>query len=294
MEKGDIDVFIENPPRDLGKGKDPGLIYPDKKNISLINKFRIKKDVNLESNYIMKDFNLLNPIIKSVNKLPLDQIKIQFNPAFTNLRVRSKSIIVDARTSITADNIAEFAYPLAQFVEQVRPDYIIACDRGARIIGLAVHMMYRELYGVSLPTQDHAIHFRKISRRVPAGAVQDTLRPDIERMLTATESPTVLVLDDWVATGGTKALVQDVFRKLSGGRINLLYGVMRGTGADVSGSQDSGALGDWHDRADLIGVDYYGSTLEPHKVESPAAIAYRKKMSESIHSFAQQFTLQPV
>ena len=187
---------------------------------------------------------------------------------------------------LTAGNIAEFVYPLAQFIEQTHPDYIIACDRGARMIAFAVHMMYGQLYG-SLPTQDHRINFRKISRKVPVDAVKAALKPDVERMLAAIESPTVLVLDDWVHTGETKELVQDVLSELSGGKVNVLFGVMRGGGADVTGSSDSVGMTEWHDNVDLIGVEYDGSTLTPHSVGSPAAIAYRRKAVANIQQFVQ-------
>ena len=262
-----------------------------------INKYETKFDkLILENKFIEKKINSPS-LFPDKNRLyPQNPVQIQYNPTFTNFNFNSlplPGITVDTKTRITADNVAEFAYPLAQFVEQVRPDYIIACDRGARIIGLAVHMLYGRLYG-ALPTQDHSISFRKISRKVPADAVREALRPDVVRMLAATESPTVLVLDDWVATGGTKSLVQELFDELSGGRVNLLYGVMRGSGADVTGSKDSAALGDWHDRADLIGVDYGSTDLRPFRVGSRAALDYRRRMSASIDSFVKDLSLQPI
>ena len=264
-------------------------------NTNFINLEKISN--TLRGNYSFKKIDTKNLIPYSNILNPQTPIQIQYNPNFTNLNFNAlpqPGIVVDTKTRITADNVAEFAYPLAQFVEQVRPDFIIACDRGARIIGLAVHMLYSRLYG-ALPTQDHAISFRKISHKVPEDAVRDILRPDVERMLsTTTDSPTVLVLDDWVATGGTKSLVHELLAELSGGRVNVLYGVMRGGGGDVTGSQDSAALGDWHDRADLIGVDYNSSDLRPFRVDSRAALDYRRRMSASIDSFVKDLTLQPV
>lgn len=231
-----------------------------------------------------------------IPELIQNPIRIRYNPKFVNLNFNPSpqaGITVDTETRITADNIAEFAYPLAQFVEQVRPDYIIACDRGARIIGLAVHMLYRRLYG-ALPTQDHSISFRKISSHVPADAVREVLQPDIERMLATLESPIVLVLDDWVSTGSTKSLVYELFAELSGGRVNVLYGVMRGGGADVAGRKDSTAVGDWNDRAGLIGVDYDSTNLRPFKVGSQAASDYRRRMSTSIDKFVRELAPQVV
>lgn len=248
---------------------------------------------NYKNDYKLKLDGKIHPLKEKIKLTKiLDQIK--FNSKYVKFSVLPQiGVAVDARIAITADNIAEFAYPLVQFIEQVRPDYIVACDRGARIIGLAVHMLYKRLYG-ALPTQDHAIHFRKISRNVPADTVRNVLRPDIQRMLATVESPTVFVLDDWVITGGTKSLAQNVFSELSGDKINVLYGVMRGAGADITGSKNSTAFGDWHDKPDLIGVDYFGSALEPHKVKSPVALEYRKKMSESIRRFVQEHSLQHV
>ena len=191
------------------------------------------------------------------------------------------------------DNVAELVYPLVQFVEQKKPDYIFACDRGARFIGLAVHMLYGRLYG-AFPTQDHAIHFRKISGYVPADAVRKALQPDVERMLVAREYPTILVLDDFIATGGTKSLVYKLFTELSGGKAKILYGVMRGNqgdGADVTGSKDSisSSSGDWLDMTNLIGVDYdyVDGMLRPRRIPSAAAIDYRRRISASIQRFVK-------
>ena len=212
---------------------------------------------------------------------------IRYNKTYTNITTLPQTgIAVDARTTVTVGNIAEFAYPLAQFIEQTHPDYIIACDRGARMIAFAVHMMYGQLYG-SLPTQDHRINFRKISRKVPVEAVKATLKSDVERMLATIETPTVLIIDDWVHTGETRELVQKVLSELSGGKVNVLFGVMRGGGADVTGSSDSVAMSEWHDNVDLIGVDYDANTLTPHSVGSPSAIAYRRKAFANIQQFVQ-------
>lgn len=314
MEKGDFDALLDKLSRESrgqrgatqtiqeSRQRDRDLINPpirsreDKyflNNSIIEKKLEINnfkkydtKILNLQKNYIEKKIDLPS-LLPNINKYPQKPIQIQYNPNYANFNFNAlpqAGITVDTKTRITADNIAEFAYPLAQFVEQVRPDYIVACDRGARMIALAVHMLYGRLYG-ALPTQDHSIHFRKISRKVPTAVVREALRPDVERMLATTESPTVLVLDDWVATGGTKSLTQELFAELSGGRVNLLYGVMRGGQADVSGSKDSFALGDWHDRPDLIGVDYDMGSSEPHKVDSKAALAYRQRMSAGIEKF---------
>lgn len=259
------------------------LLYPKLKRDIFLNNFKEEKENIL--NFKKEDKNILYPIFK-IDRVP-KPVYLNYNPSITSFNFSPKAgLILDAQTQITAENIAEFAYPLAQFIEQAKPDYIMACDRGARIIALAVHRLYQELYG-ALPTQNHAISFRKISRRVPEDVVKANLRPDVQTMLATVDYPTVLVLDDWVATGGTKKLVEDVFNELSGGRINVLYGVMRGKDADVTGKKDCRALGDWHDRPELIGVDYENGSTEPHKITSPFPSVYRETTYANIKKFAR-------
>ncbi|MBI2627248.1 MAG: hypothetical protein HYW77_03350 [Parcubacteria group bacterium] len=232
--------------------------------------------------------NILGEIEKKLeNKIYFNKININYNSKYINFNTTpGAGFSIDIKAGITVDNIAQFAYPLAQFIEQAKPDYVIACDRGARIIGLAVHMLYGQLYG-ALPTKDHSIHFKKISKKVSVDVVRESLRPDIERMLAQNESPTILVLDDWVSTGETKDLIEKVLHELSGGRIKLIYGVMRGRRADISGNEQSNEFGDWHDEPDLVGVDYNFNSTTPRKVNSSAATAYRKRMSANIKQFVK-------
>lgn len=216
---------------------------------------------------------------------------IKYHKSFLTPSLSSKGLILEARARITTDNIAEFAYPLAQYVDQTKPDFIIACDRGARMIGLAMAIMHGRLYG-ALPTLDHRVNFRKISASVPLPGLRETVRRDVERMLAEKEKPIVMVLDDWVASGATKDLVYKLFDELSGGKIKVLYAVMRGEGADISGSKDSKADTDWHDNPELIGVDYdlNGKSIvpQPRKVGSPRALEYRQRMVQGIDKFVEK------
>lgn len=190
-----------------------------------------------------------------------------------------------ARDRITAENIPEFAFPVAQFIHEVRPDYIIACDTGARLFGVAVKMMYHELYG-KFPTKDGKMHFRKLSRKIPKERMRSTLEPDIVRMLEQTEFPTVLFLDDWISTGETERGIRELVEEISEGQITVLYGVMRGTGADISGGPISSSFAEFTDRPELIGVDYDVNNLGK-SVHSQRARVYRLEMSANIKNFVR-------
>lgn len=261
-----------------------------KKNINLINISKIIEK-ELPENFIKIEKTLPNFIIKEIINFNISKIQskilIKNNPNYSKLITTSPNLLqMDVLQEITPDNIAEFAYPLAQFVNQVKPDYIFALDRGARIIALAVAMMHRELYG-PLPTKDRKINFRRISKSASESAIRNLIKHETHRMLAQTEAPTVLILDDWVSSGATKQLVETFFKRFSNGQINLLYGVMRGTGADITGNKKSTAMAEWHDNPEIIGVDYYGDSLQPHKVRSSRAIEYRKRMSQSIKNFVK-------
>ena len=189
---------------------------------------------------------------------------------------------------ITPENIAHLAYPIANFIHREKPDYILAFDRGARIIASATHMLYQNLYG-ELPTQDHKINFRKISRKVPQEEMRSQFKKDVEEMLTTTENPTVLLLDDWVITGGTKDLAKNLVTEFSDGRIKVLFGVMRGKGqgADISGDKHSFAYYSWRNNPELLGVDYDGN-LEPKNITSPKTIFYRKRIANGVRKFTER------
>lgn len=285
-----------------GLGLADEKLYSDK-NKQLLNEVKkLSIDYPLEDSKFQKEYLILhkdklidlndlndNYYKKQIYQLP-QAISIQYKPQFASLSTDlANGLFVDSHEKITAENIAEFAYPLAQFVEAVKPDYIIACDRGARMIGLAVHMMYNRLYG-ALPTKDHSIRFRKISTNVDLSVVEQTLRVDVERMLTETENPTLLVLDDWITSGRTRQLITSIIDDFSDGRINLLFAVMRGKGADVSGNPLSSANCDWHDNPQITGVDYSSKGgFKPQKVKDTfEARSYRQRMARSITKYAEE------
>lgn len=164
--------------------------------------------------------------------------------------VKNLSNKLSSKFILTPENIPNVTYPIVNFIHQEQPDYILAFDRGARIIALATHMLYRDIYG-QLPTRDRKINFRKVSRKVPREEMRTQFKSDVEQMMTVTDSPKVLLLDDWVLTGETKNLAKEFISEFSGGKAEILFGVMRGKGkgADISGDRNSFAYYAWRNKA---------------------------------------------
>lgn len=182
--------------------------------------------------------------------------------------------------------------PLVQYIHKVKLDYIVANDRGARLIGLAVSQLYHRLHG-RLPTVDGTLRFRRFSH---SNSIKDTVehaRPLVDEMLKAKEKPVVLFLDDWVSSGATKEIAQSVFQSLSNGKIDMRFGVFAGenskfgffgkSGVDIAGNGSSSV--DWHDRPDLIGVDYAGTNVSA--VRSKESLSYRRRMTSGIESLVE-------
>ena len=245
------------------------------------NKIYFNFNKNIKEEFV-KNYNIPGIINKQFNN-------IQSSPLGLNLTIGDSA-------SITADNIGEFALPIVEYIHQTQPDYVVASDRGARLLGLAVFNLHKKLYG-RFPTADGTIRFRRLSKSNTQKATERHLQPLVDEMLSHKKKPTVLVLDDWVCSGGTKKLAQTVFDKLSKGRIKTKFGVLIGSGGDVSGhpKQTSGFTGvtDWRDDSNIIGVRYgkddYGSTgVKAQPVRSKQARDYRRRMYDGIDKLVER------
>ena len=247
----------------------------ENKNIILKN----EKYFNFEKEFEKK--NIINYNIPNI--ISNNFSKIQSTPLGLNLTLGDSA-------SINADNIGEFALPIVEYIHQTQPDFVVASDRGARLLGLAVFRLHNRLYG-RFPTADGTIRFRRFSKSNTQEATEEHIQPLVDEMLAYKKKPAVLVLDDWVCSGGTKRLAQNVLDKLGKGRIKTKFGVLVGGGADVSGhsGQTSGFAGvtDWRDDSNIIGVRYgkddWGSTgIRAQPVRSEQARDYRRRMYEGI------------
>ncbi len=199
---------------------------------------------------------------------------------------------------ITAENLGEFALPIVEYIRETKPDFIVASDRGARLLGLAVHRLYGELYG-RLPTSDGTIRFRRFSKSNAQKDTEKHIRPLVDEMLRHKKKPVVLVLDDWVCSGGTKTLAQTVFDRLSKNKVDMRFGVMLGSGGDVSGhdqkTSNFAGTTDWHDDSEIIGVRYEGrnysnSGVKASPVRSEQAKDYRRRVYKGIDKLVRKIT----
>ncbi len=210
-----------------------------------------------------------------------DEYKISKKPERSIINVlRSKFII-------SPENIAHSVYPIVEAIHEIKPDYILALDRGGRIVGLATHMLYRKLYG-RLPTQDHAIHFTKVSRRLPSEINYQHLKPVAENLMRISCDPKVLIIDDWMNTGKTKKRIMEVLSEISDNHISVYFGMLRGRGENVTADRFSVVICSWVNNSNLIGVEYSEETGRPKSLHSQSAIIFRRKISQNIKKFVER------
>ena len=233
-----------------------------KENISKENPISFTKIIAIKNNISNLESKSAGRILENeLSKLIIstsheNKNEIYYNRNLFNLSSIGNSFTLQAGADvvISADNIAEFAYPLVQFIEQEKPDYIVCCDRGARVFGMAIKMMYRQMFG-ALPTIDGLMYFRKITRKLPYSDVEAKMKDLLSQIQSKARGKRlkVLVVDDWVSTGGTQEVVKRLF---VGMNIDLKFGVIRGTKADISGKLDSRLMTAWTDDSEQIGVEY--------------------------------------
>lgn len=257
-----------------------------------------KKIINSldSSGPIFKNQNFIEKIsLKNIDysQVKIDKIFGSYSKVLTNSNKTSYGLNVylnpDAE-QITADNVGAAVLPLVEYIHEMQPDYIVASDRGARVIGAAVAALYHRLYG-KLPTVDGTLRFRRFSKSNSIEETEAYIRPLVQEMTAAREKPRVLVLDDWVASGRTKEIIDGVFSRLSNGSIDVKYGVLLGDGADVSGKPHNGGFAgsvDWRDSSPIFGVDYDGTKV--HTVSDGTSTSYRQRMYAGIDKLVQSIT----
>ncbi|MBN2141732.1 phosphoribosyltransferase [Candidatus Woesearchaeota archaeon] len=267
------------------------------------------KNFSLESKIVKEDYlKYLLPDASDEKLTTLEKYIKDFGSSnYMNLIYSPTGFNLGVSTEINADNIGYFALPIVEYIRETRPDFVIASDRGARMIGLAVFKLYTALYG-RFPTADGTLMFRRFSKSNSLEATEKYLAPDVKKMLKASKRPNVLVLDDWVASGSTQRMARQVLDRLSKGRIRTKFGVMMGEGADISGNNGTYAgftgLTDWGDDSQTIGVSYGHSDftylnlyrnnaddsdgLRPKPVRSREARQYRKRMYKGLKELTSQ------
>ncbi|QQS20378.1 phosphoribosyltransferase [Candidatus Saccharibacteria bacterium] len=175
-----------------------------------------------------------------------------------------------ALSATKPEHLPAMALPVLEFMEDVKPHIVIACDRGGRLFGLAVHAAWqRTRGGQPFPTLDGKLHFARISKTED----YDVLQAKIDIIIEASrrfgqqhgnepadnEQLRVLFVDDWVTGGGTKQLAQLLMEKHSA---QTYYGVMHGEDADVTGKREPDKNVSWRDRPEESGINYLSAIWE--------------------------------
>jgi hypothetical protein len=172
----------------------------------------------------------------------------------------------------TFNMLACYAVNVVEDMADHRPEVAIACDRGGRLFGLAVRRMWLELMDEPFPTLDEKLHFAKISaksigyqdrREMTEHRIQQRIDSALREgtrkgRVQSGDRPSVLVIDDWIASGATYGLVSSLSKKLE---FDLRYAVMDSDGYKgiVEGHRDG--MGQMQDRMVLslpanVGVNY--------------------------------------
>lgn len=195
-------------------------------------------------------------------------IKNQFidytSQSYSNLSNFSK---LDSVT-VTPEDLPRLAVPIVDFIAETKPHIVIGCDRGGRLIALAVHAVWQQTADSPFPTLDGCIHFARISKSEDPSVLQKRIDEIISQSLKTgsqkgkqvqqNEQLRVLFLDDWVYGGGTKRLSEELVRKYNA---QTYFGVMAGGGGDVTG-QEEGASVSWHDNPKELGINYLSTLTE--------------------------------
>ena len=252
--------------------------HPIEKKEDYINKLEYDEKFTMYKKIINSEFDL-----EVFSKYDIEGI-INANK-FNKILIGSQGLGLNYGDIITAENVGEVVLPLVEYIRDLKPDFIVACDRGARLIGLAVYQLYRELHG-RLPTTDGTLRFRRISKSNTLQSTEQHLKPLITEILASKENPTVLFLDDWVSEGTTQRIVRDILYDSGKGKIDVRFGVLIGNGANVSGSTKHGSSDvDWWDNPDLIGLDY--KAFKPVLVKSINSFDYRSRINKGIKRLAK-------
>lgn len=238
------------------------------------------------SDEIYHNFKIIDPRDKTYSSLKSilsDYSRINLKTSIPNVIYSRLGLGLEARADVTGENIAEFVLPLVEFIRKLQPDCIVACDRGARPIAQAVSALYHSLYG-NLPSADGIINMRRISKANPVEQTKEHLRLLVDKLMQDRDHATILVLDDWINSGFTQRIVNKMFSELSEGKIDVKFGVLVGSGADVSGK-----LGDysvvWHDEPELTGIEYDG--FVPRIIHSEARRKFLEQMSRNIREVSK-------
>ena len=167
---------------------------------------------------------------------------------------------------LNPSTLPETVLPIVDHIAQHTPDIVIGCDRGARLLGIAVFAAWNHTYwrhsGKKFPTLDHKLHFARISSGDRQSSFDARLDTIIDTSLQAAdkdiENLRMLFVDDWSVHGSTRQLAVD--RLADRGIVDSTWAVIGGTHADIRCMPHFPPVASffvpWRDNINQIGIQY--------------------------------------
>lgn len=218
---------------------------------------------------------------------------------------------------VDMDSLPYIASPIVEHIREDMPDLVMAADRGARFLGLAVFKAWHQRYpGATFPTIDGRVHFGRMSKRADNSATEDVIRDILHRSGVSAEMAQrravgdyrpmkVLLLEDWVSGGGTVSMVMGLLGSLGlkGRDIEFSLATLNGGQHDavkkhIIGDRlrSPGAL--WSDSSEIVGVHYPGGVDDFWGVKGvrgrPARTAESRRFRRQLdHHIREQISPSP-
>ena len=157
---------------------------------------------------------------------------------------------------------------LLHYADVYQPTTTFICDCDAHPIGKTLEMLCAQR-GEPFPSADtQPLNYKKISRKVPKELLVTHLSDVFDRITqNAVETPRILVIDDYVSSGGTRYQFNQACRQY-GLRADVRWITFAGRGADYSylPHMTPAAIMPWRDRPDVLGISYDQNLKAIHPV----------------------------
>lgn len=213
-------------------------------------------------------------------------------------RERETMIVFPPTTGpLTYGGLAEMTVPAVGFIGKRMPDVVVGCDRGGRLYSVAVHGMWVQLRGSTMPfpTLDSKLHFARLSTSLSQQVTQEALGNILERSgmegsargkRRNGDKPGIMFIDDLIHSGATRErILFSLGNIVDLDSVDVSFIVMCGSGADASGT-GSRVYSSWYDKPENIGVEY-NYQGNPSPLRTGAELSVRREIYAAIKEHAR-------
>lgn len=214
--------------------------------------------------------------------------------------------VVRPNDELSISELPHIGRIISERLYQTRPDIVIACDRGARLITLATKLAWQNRFpGERFPTIDSQIHFARVTNRsAPQDDVIQVIRKTLEtagldEIEPGTLGPKITLLDDWTYYGDTAKLFASVAKHY--GQVDLITAVGARNftlGIDHFSAipQRTPKYAEWDSAGFLgellVGVSYGASgvgAIIPCSRRTPASVDARQRLIQETDTYFARF-----